>query len=594
MASTGRAESLQAPSPSVDQGQTTARRAMAVASDPFALLELRIEAVEILANHRTQASTELLLDLTDPGQPAGLQNAAFDSLAKLSGVEGFGRDPIRWRQWYEQHRGLTSPQWYESLLRNFYQQQTDLTAREAWAAARLVDVQRQLYQLLPPEDRSKALVSMLGDPLESVRLLGLELMVQRLVEEKLPSDALTEQLRKQLDDDSAEVRRRSALLLRDINDPSAAQIAARRLVESTEHDPQVLAAYLKLTARQPNLDAVAAALGFLDHKQLGRDSAAVLAEGVDAGLLTAAQVDRAKRICRMKVEDGRLPDPQTVALLGRIGDQTDWRSIEQWLNVADIAVKGAAALAWARSDHPLLPLAQRADDLVIRPIVLLEAAKKGDRIDTLRTLLDYPPAEAEAPKAWADALIAMSARVSVKDVIGVEVKLAEMQQPVTLRVRILSAAIDASAGAENVPDALLLLRRAELHWRSGDAPAAVADYKKITEIGAALSQINQQRRDRGELRAQLGVGYLPGAVEVAQRLLASSRAGDVVDPVTLGFITESFLDAAERDADANQIDRAKLILSALRGLFEKGVPPAHQLRVEALDQRLQTPGAVKS
>src|SRR5690606_19742849 len=100
------------------------------------------------------------------------------------------------------------------------------------------------------------------------------------------------------------------------------------------------------------------------------------------------QADQAARTCREHIRDGKLPDPQAIGLLGLIGNETDWVRIEQWLDSDNEAVKEAAALAWGRSTRPLLPLIQRATDLVIRPNAFVAASRRGDDSATLIALID--------------------------------------------------------------------------------------------------------------------------------------------------------------------------------------------------------------
>ncbi len=572
-----------------EPAMVSAEEAAAVAADRFALLELRVQAIGLLAEHRTQRVAGVLIDLVSVGEQPEVRAAAFNALANLACVHDIGTSEPGWRAWWAEHRDLPAEVWYQRLLSNFARHNADLAARQKWAQDRLLEAQRLIYEAMPSAERPAALLNMLSDPLDPVRLLGMELIHRRLVEGEPPDNALLTAVRGRLDDRSAAIRRRAALVLRDMADGEAADTLARRLVVAMEKDPAAIRAYLLLLTQVPRKEAVVAALDMLADPRFSAEAAGVLVAAAEHNMLEPRQAELAARVCREHVRDGRLPEPQAIALLGLIGNDGDWVRIEQWLDSDNEAVKEAAALAWGKSDRPLLPLVQRAGDLVIRPNALVAAARRGGDTATLLALVDARLEQDQRLRDWQEALVAMAGRVPPRGVLQAEAELARTGQPVALRERFVAAAIDAQANNEpdNRADALvdLLLRRADIRLESSDFQGAIVDYKRIDELAAALDARQQRRFDRGLLQARLAVGYTDGAVEVARSMLEADNP--TPDPEVVPFIIDAFTRAIDRHLEAKADQRAMQTLTALRSLFGQNVPEVYRTAINELDVRVR-------
>jgi len=384
------------------------------------------------------------------------------------------------------------------------------------------------------------------------------------------------------------MRRRAALLLRDVGDGEAADILARRLVVGTEKDSAALRAYLLLLTQIPREEAVVAALDMLADPRFSAEAAGMLAAAADRQLLQPRQSEQAARLCRELVREGRLPEPQVVTLLGLIGSDADWVRIEQWLDSDNEAVKEAAALAWGKSDRPLLPLLQRATDPVIRPNALVAANRRGNDAATLIALIDSRLEQDPRLREWQDALVAMAGRVGPQGVTQADQELARIGQPLSLRERILSAAIDAHGADPVQRDGMLvelLLLRAQVRLDNEDFQGAVVDYKRLAELAPALDARQQRRHDRGLLRAQLAVGYIDGAVEVARHMLTNPARP--VEADTIAFIVDAFSRAIERDLQAASATRAGQTLAALRSLLGNPAPETYRAQLNALETRIR-------
>lgn len=577
---------LPLPSPSPEQ------EAAAVAADPYALVELRVAAIGRLPDHRTQRIAAVLIRLTDEDQPATVRAAAFDALARLSGVLDLGDDVVKWRQWWARHRDLAEHEWQMRLIDHFARRALELREQQQWMQDKLVEVQRQLYRAMPPADRPEALVAMLGDRLEATRNLAMDLMGQRLVEPEQVGPELRQALMARLDDPSPPIRRRATLLLRDLSDEAAADAVARRLVIGAEQDRSVLRAYLLLLARIPRRPAVDEALRFLGDPELRDGAAAVLAAAADDHMLNDEQASVALKMVRQQLRGDRLPRPQVVALLGRIGDDRDWRRIAGWLDSDNDAVRESAAQTWARSSRSLQPLAERAGDPVIQPIVIVAATQRGNRGDTLLALIEHKPAQQQAAESWQRAVVAMAARVPPTAAIVAQRKLAQRDEPLALRDQLLTATIDAIApggGAARVHAhskilADLLLTRAAVRFDDGDPQAALDDYKRLATL-PTLEPDQQQRYHHDLLRARLEVGAIDEAFALAEQVLkADDRPPQSSD--TARQIAALFLHAADRSLAAGQLKQTRQVLKGLDVLFNGALPNELADQVTDLQTRL--------
>lgn len=561
-----------------------AAEAAAVATDPFALLEMRLDAVRVLADFRTQESAGALMKLIDPAQSKKVREAAFNSLIRLTGRHDLKTDEAAWRTWWEEAAQWPAEQWRDQLMANFEKRNAELEQLHQQTVQRLTLAERRLYASLDAGQRDTALVNMLGDALPAIRLLCMELIVQRMASEDWqPNEALVTLIRASLDDGVKDMRRRAALLIRDLNDDAGADRVARLLVIRRDSDPDVISAYLKVMARLPRPDGVRAAFDLIERPDYSDEAAGVLAAAADVeGLLDRLQRKKALDICREQATGDQPPPTQVIALMARLGENEDWQRIERWLDHNSEAVREAAARAWAQSNRSLLPLAQRASDQVIRPIILLSAANRGNDLNTLLALVDHPPASQEDPKTWSDALVAMAGRVEPKGMIDVDKAMAEAGHAVALRERMISAAIQAM---ENAPDAKpglmteLLLLRADLRLDQGDGPSALADYDKLTELNAALTRQQTIMLRRGRLRAHLIAAYVPGVNTAASGLISA-------DQTQAEWVLRTIAESVDKHINARRFAEGKAVLTALRVLAGDSPSEPWRARIATLQQRL--------
>jgi hypothetical protein len=559
-----------------------------VAQDSSKPLNFRRGAALTLGYFRDQSVAKVLMDLIqidlirNPNPPA-LRQAAFDGLALLSGITAYGADADRWKAWWDEHRRLSREQFLARLVVNFASRNDTAASRSEQTQARLIEVQRQLYRAAPADDRPRVLAAMLADPIDATRQLAMDLMLQRLIDNEPTTLELREALLSRLGDPLSLLRQRAALLLREMRSEPAADTVADRLAAGSETDAGVVKAYLLLVTRLPREKAVAPALAMLGNAELRPEAAGALAAAVDQGLLTGQQMRAAAAAVRRPYAGHDLPEPAVVTLLGRVGEASDWNHIEAWLDAPDPAVKQAAAQVWARSDRPLLPLAQRAGDPVIRDIVIDAAAQRGNDPATLDQLLDHQPNLPQPGEAWRRALIAMAGRVPARAALAAAHRLAALNETPAFREQFLSAAVAAAHPDNDLVDLLLVRAAARL---AADPTLALADYQRIAAMGLPLSGDQKDRFDRGLLQARLATGDLAGAFELARNILGNTAPR--ADTSDTDAMVTWFLDSAQRAAAAGRPEQARSVLAQVRILFGPAISDRLRRSLADVEARLPT------
>jgi hypothetical protein len=558
----------------------------------------RVRAIGALAHRRTQEVAGRLVELTGMTQPADVQSAAYRSLATLTAIDRFGQDRGRWQAWWDQNRRLSELEWNRALVRNFARQIAAGRATDQQLAQKLQEAERALYQASSPEDQAGVLAYMLQNPLPATRQLALDLAQARLVQGIAFDGPLREALRARLDDESAQVRRRAAEVLRDLNDQPAADAVARKLVDQREQVNRVLAAYLQLLAQSPRKEATEAIHALLREPGLEPDASAALAEIARAGLLTPKRSDAVLETLREDLRLGRKPSPQAIRLLGRIGRNDEWQRIEDWIDSDDDITKQAAAQAWAdASDRSLAILAERAADPVIQPIVIRAATDRGQDPQTLRKLADNPPTATQFVDAWERALIAMARQPTISPVIVLDVteSLYDRLQSRGLVESLLTAALDRPQIEGDAPGPRLRLRlaRAENRLARNEPELAILDFEALLrEDTEALDGRERDRLYRGVVPAYLRAGRYAPALDAAGTFLRDPADPTRLDPDAIDDpLVPLILDTAKRQAELGRMVAARQLFDGLMQMLgperDRRLPPRLAPQVNTLREMIE-------
>lgn len=572
---------------------TPQKEATAVSLDIHALEQLRVDAIARLPQYHNQSVASTLIHLTDQGQPITVRCAAFEALAKLTGIVDLGHDRDKWQQWWGEHRTLSPSHWHQRLLDNFANYAERLVQRQEWTLARLIEAQRKVYRSESAANRPNLLIQMLDDRLEGIRSLAIDIMSKELINGEPPGEKLRQTLIELLADPSPNLRHGAARLLHELNEERAATVVAQKIAAGQETAPNVFRTYLLLLTKMPRPEAAETALHLLDNPQFCGEAADLLASAAEKQMLEVPQVNAALKKVRALITGDRLPEPQFVTLLGVIGSDAEWKRIEGWLDNPDTRIREAAAEAWARSDRLLEPLAVRAGDSIIQPIVIEAAIRRGNQRQTLMALIDHKPRQQQPAKAWQEALIQMVRRIAVHSphsAVDAQTKLVELNESLTIQDMLLTAAIGVIATRNDLPQLAahrsilveLLLRRATIRSGKTDPQAAIEDYKHIAML-TPLDDEHQHRYIRGLMAARLDSNYIEGAIELAEQILKADQP--LPTSASIGRVGSMFLDAAEKALDAGQTDQTDQILRSLAPLLGDKIPANLIKRYNDLEAR---------
>lgn len=570
--------------------ESVARELEAVAEDRQATLEQRRLAILALGEHRRAYAAEVLTGLTNINELEAVQNWAFDALANLSHQPQLGRDRKQWAQWWDRARGLGSADWQRLLHRNLLQLSEQQRAMDQQLRDRLIESQRGLYRATRAEDKPAVLTTMLRDPLDPIRELGMSIARQRAEDQLVFPEPLMAELRNRLADEQARIREQAATLLGQFMDIESADRMAARLAEGQESVASVQRQYLLALAKMPRETALEPAYEMLTDRSVQTEAAAALAAMIRADQVPPATLRRVRSQVRDALEGVQVPQPELVTLLGQVlePDDSGWSRIVGWLDITDDRVRDAAARAWAESGRPLLVLAERSEDPVIRPIALKAIAEQGQREVTLLAIAMRRP-DVDDNERWKIAMISMADRVPASALLETIEEL-EKDGDATRSVReeMLTRAIDNSDRPDPPTEAYLrlLLARAQTRPLSDAAELVVLDYEAVLPHLELLPEADVDRLLRGLASAYLANDRIDDAFVTAEKLLlqpdGSIGAGAGEDPVI-----DVFIASAHRSLELDRTDLALQILGSMREMLGGGIRPELGQRLSELQDEIE-------
>lgn len=595
----------------------TSPKVIALAKSRLVPISKRVMATESLGYYVHPVSATALLELIRAKQPLPVRDAAGVALSRLSGEQRYATDIDKWSAWHQRLKNLTNEAWLQAVIEQRHRRidaaKQTLVAKLAEVTAirevasvqlqavrqRLADFQEKIYRSTLQPQRQALLVQWLSMEQAQVRQKAVELAKLR----GTADEVLREALRQRLADPVAEIRHDATLVLWRLSDETAARVVADRLVRTSEPDLRVQKSYLLMLSSMPQAKAVMPAMAMLADPQLRPEAAALLAAAVDQQLATAQQWDELVRAVEKLLDQlpqDQLPEPQIVALLGRVADEQDWKQITYWLDAEDEKVKEAAANALANSDRSLLSLAKRADDEHIQQIVIKAARQRGRDPATLLAMIDHKPADDRVAAQWQLALLAMAPRVPVEALVAADDKLVRLQQNGALREGLLTAAINSLLEEQTQIQTgrvhmftELLMRRASIRLKGGDPQAAITDLAQIEKL--AVGKLDQPLRYRmaiSWLASHLALGEVEPAQNQAQSLLTETSA-DRLERVRLE-IAKIYLATVHHHIDGDQPDQANAVLVRLQQLMGDALPPQLESRFNSMHRRVSKADVVQA
>lgn len=573
------------------ESEDIAKQLAGIAGDEQATLEQCRLAIRALSEHRRRFAAEALVDLIGMNRLPQVQAWACEALANLSHQDKLGQDRAAWVQWYKEVSDLNATQWQRMLHENLLSQVRQKQEVHNSVKDRLIQTQQALHRATPADQRQALLVDYLRNPLGATRLLAMDLIGQRLEDGGDFGVPLREQLRINLDDPLARVREASATLLGQLLDSEAADMIAKRLARGDEGDIAVERAYLVALTQLPRDQALAPGYAMLENPLLQAQAAGMLAASHRAEQGQEAYWKNVRNRVRELLEGVASPKPQMVTLLGLViesDDDKSWQRIADWVDAEDDGVRAAAARVWAGSPHPLVILAKRSDDTVIRPIALRAIHERGGEVDTLKAIAERRPTEAEDVRLWEQAMVALAGRVDPKalmDVLNAITSPNGLTQQV--RQRMLTAAIGDSLDEDPPsPNRLsLLLARAQVRVLA-DAPALVIlDYEAALQHADQFNEAQRYNARKGLALAYFADSRIDDAVKLLDELLKPN--GTLVEDANNSPLFAEFMEVAKAAIDQGRTTDAGKLLKGIRIIFGQGLSDANAERLNTLEDQIK-------
>ncbi|MEK6702446.1 MAG: hypothetical protein AABZ53_09295 [Planctomycetota bacterium] len=339
-----------------------------------------------LASLRTRKAAWALLSMAERATGREARLAAFDGLLSITGCDTLGRDTAAWSSWLNAAEGWTDAQWQSTTARNQSARAARLAAENSAAISSLLATLRKAHLATPVDKRPEFLVELLGDALNDVKRLGLELAAQELASANPLTDSVSEAATGLLASKSADLRRAAASFLAQRPGPST-ESGARSAMER-ETDPGAAAELWRLVARWPAQELIERAVGWI---QVGHELSSTNARDAAMEYLWATQrrgllydtPDIARVLTALRLVPTATLPPAGCLLRAMIGTELDLREVAGLLATGDGAQKLAAAEALVSEPQFLDAILAAAgqdpqlNDVAVRGVVLHRQSLEG-------------------------------------------------------------------------------------------------------------------------------------------------------------------------------------------------------------------------
>lgn len=410
---------------------------------------VRLSGIAALSRILDKRSVDTLITLLEAGE-TNLRAPSAEALAKLTGIPGFGADAVRWRGWWVQNKDKSRQDWLADLSISLTRQNAALEGDAGKLRARLGAALTDLYNTTAAADREALLLGFLKDPLDDVRLIGLQLTTRLASTDPPAAGKMSGLVRMLLNDEDAQIRSASAALIPMLNDPQASQVLMRQLeAESVDAVRRALITALG-TLRVPEAtDLLLRALA--DESNATAMAAAVAIERLaEKAPLPDARVQQAVEAittrynkCEPSQSDLREALLGAMGVLGRAEfSPVMCQALED--KVATIrlaAVRGLQQMNSPASAKVIAPLVSRDPDRGVRQAAITALGALGS-LDHLDTILDRTRDESEKDlavrqRAWETVLTLLS-KAELEDIEMRSSALADRADARDYRIRMLA------------------------------------------------------------------------------------------------------------------------------------------------------------
>ena len=581
-----------------DWGAAGASLAASVAPDAERPQDERVAATRILGEMRgwatARTSVEALITLIDPErkEAPAITDAAFDALARVTGLDQYGRDTVQWLGWWETTRDTPAEEWLPNQMDRLNQRVTSLAqelvderSRAALYQARLEAAMNRLYFELakgPESEMSAQLAEWIRDEFAPVRRNGIQRAALRVANGQPLSPVVHEALAERISrDPDPELRRSAARTLDRQNFAGLGEIVAQALRD--ESDPESTAVYLDILSRRPVASAASDLIDLVADDRHRPAAAAACNAMIRAGHLDDAG-GRARLLKSLRTLDPGHQMPEIIRLIGAIGEETDLRGLVPLLDSSDEVIRRAAAEALRPHALARDEILSRADDPVVYVTALAVVADDDEPSrETINHLVRMTPPNAEVRTEWWTAITRLGARIGPGLLEHFDARVMEIpDQALAPRERAEVRAAVLTRVATMAPDALspevrrrLLTTLADQALLIGDPNLALSALDRIasggngggehgngngnaTNAGGNGGLDARQKRLRltallflSDWERALGVDPAPAAWIAAAELIA--RADPDRAAIVAGQIGERFTDLDQTQRD--QVER---------------------------------------
>jgi HEAT repeat protein len=299
------------------------RKLLAIAEDQSASLAARQSAVQVLGGCIQKSAAHGLLTLLS-SDSASIRQAAGQALETLTG-QGYGANALLWQEWWRPHEELSDEQWLVHRTSYFADRSRRLQDELVRAENQILQLQRDLFQKVPPAERVTHLSALLQNEYPGVRMQTVAWIGESVPEaDSTTRQKLSELLLKLTEDGFEQVQRQAVLALEKVSDT--------RVFERLT---------LLLDTGSVNVRAAAA-------RSLGRYRAERTPEGIALNMRAIAALEKALSDTSLFVV------AEAAASLGSMGAPEAAPVLARLLQHPSDPVRLAAAQALEQLDNPTI------------------------------------------------------------------------------------------------------------------------------------------------------------------------------------------------------------------------------------------------
>lgn len=554
----------------------------------------RLTAIAILATQHDRAAHNALLRLIDPqltltreSLNPTLVKAIEYALRQIAVLDAAA--PIDWSEYNRQNKRLREREWAANVFFRLSQRQRVQQAEDDARQTKLLNTLGNLYRTLPDAQRGNLIIEMLADNDPAIRARAVQLTLRRLIDQQPIDDSVKTALRELLADPQVDIRHEATRLLYDMVDEPSATIAMKRFTQRLERDPRIIKTYLRMFERFPQPEAVPMALAVLGQTELSNEAAGFIAAALDRGLLNEQLQPAATSAVRNTINDMG-PKPRLVQLLGKLGNEQDWKQLENWIrknpSELDEPTLRAVVDAWVDAKRSLIPLAEASShpiiaDMLWRAVATRQRMTSGEADAVLSALLNQPDALltftngaviTDSQQAFIKALRFASPENVMPSLRVIAGQLEVSPRSIPFVEQVFSQLLTDSVKLDVAEQQELALMLGQFRLKVGNFESALTSFETFEQLAENVSiEPNQLRAiSQGKVTAHLGLNQFQEAIDALHGFLVSSFSVENNPSETIPTLPkrddplfELFFSHAVRLAEADQDDSAIALLELL-------------------------------